>query len=427
MKISVFTPTNNSAYLGQAYESLRAQTHEDWEWIVLPNCHASVPGFGDPRVKVIGDAMELPEDKTNVGFLKYKACQHCTGEIMVELDHDDFLRHDCLELLAKAFEEEGADFVYSTFAEFHDKTNAPRTYDPAWGWAYEEYEYQGIKYLKCIMHPPEPQCMLKITHGPNHVRSWRSSTYWELGGHRTDLDVGDDYDLYMRFYCAGKKFVYIPECLYFYRWIDDGRGNSTIKRNRRIQESVHASYENFVVPSMKRWSTEKGLLVVDLGGAHGKPDGFIGVDIAEAPGVDIVADLRQKWPFEDSSVGLLRASDFIEHLPDKVHTLNEMWRVMAPGGVVLIDVPSTDGRGAFQDPTHVSFWNTHSMWYITENHFARFIRHTVKAAFWPLKLEQIYPTQWHQDKNIPYVHAHLVCLKQGIRLPQPYPHMDIPD
>ncbi len=26
-------------------------------------------------------------------------------------------------------------------------------------------------------------------------------------------------------------------------------------------------------------------------------------------------------------------------------------------------VPSTDGRGAFQDPTHVSFWNINSFMY----------------------------------------------------------------
>ena len=28
--------------------------------------------------------------------------------------------------------------------------------------------------------------------------------------------------------------------------------------------------------------------------------------------------------------------------------------------------PSTDGRGAFQDPTHVSFYNENSFWYFTD-------------------------------------------------------------
>jgi hypothetical protein len=43
--------------------------------------------------------------------------------------------------------------------------------------------------------------------------------------------------------------------------------------------------------------------------------------------------------------------------------MNEIWRILKPGGIVDISVPSTDGRGAFQDPTHVSFWNINSFMY----------------------------------------------------------------
>jgi hypothetical protein len=43
--------------------------------------------------------------------------------------------------------------------------------------------------------------------------------------------------------------------------------------------------------------------------------------------------------------------------------MNEIWRILKPDGIVDISVPSTDGRGAFQDPTHVSFWNINSFMY----------------------------------------------------------------
>ena len=36
---------------------------------------------------------------------------------------------------------------------------------------------------------------------------------------------------------------------------------------------------------------------------------------------------------------------------------------MQPGGKAEIAVPTTDGSGAFQDPTHVSFWNRRSFLY----------------------------------------------------------------
>jgi hypothetical protein len=53
----------------------------------------------------------------------------------------------------------------------------------------------------------------------------------------------------------------------------------------------------------------------------------------------------------------------VEHLENRIHTMNEIWRICKPGGMVDIRVPSTDGRGAFQDPTHVSFWNINSFKY----------------------------------------------------------------
>ncbi|MEB3355557.1 MAG: glycosyltransferase [Synechococcales bacterium] len=102
---------------------------------------------------------------------------------------------------------------------------------------------------------------------------------------------------------------------------------------------------------------------VDIGCGPRKAPGFIGVDIAPIPGVDIVADLNKKFPFEDSTVDELRAYDAIEHLVDRIHTMNEIWRVCKPGAKVDIFVPSSDGRGAFQDPTHVSFWNINSFKY----------------------------------------------------------------
>jgi predicted SAM-dependent methyltransferase len=103
-------------------------------------------------------------------------------------------------------------------------------------------------------------------------------------------------------------------------------------------------------------------LRLDIGSGPNPAPGYTGVDIIPFPG-GIVADLRKPWPFEDGSVEAIRAHDVIEHLPDKNFTISEMERVLCPRGAVDIMVPSTDGRGAFQDPTHVSFWNQNSFLY----------------------------------------------------------------
>ena len=46
--------------------------------------------------------------------------------------------------------------------------------------------------------------------------------------------------------------------------------------------------------------------------------------------------------------------------------MNELWRVLQPGALALIHVPTTEGSGAWQDPTHVSFWNRRSFLYFED-------------------------------------------------------------
>ena len=77
-------------------------------------------------------------------------------------------------------------------------------------------------------------------------------------------------------------------------------------------------------------------------------------------------DLAEPWPWDSSSITEIVADDIIEHLPNKIFTMNEIHRVLVPGGTAHIFVPTTDGRGAWQDPTHVSYWNRGSFLYFTK-------------------------------------------------------------
>ncbi|HFQ92167.1 MAG TPA: hypothetical protein ENK29_04730 [Chromatiales bacterium] len=109
--------------------------------------------------------------------------------------------------------------------------------------------------------------------------------------------------------------------------------------------------------------------------------GWVNVDIHEFEGVDVVADLERPWIWQDNSIHYMRAFDIVEHLHDPIHTMNEAWRVLGHGGVFEIWVPSTDGRGAFQDPTHVSFWNRNSFAYYTRKNLAGLYPHKIRCDF----------------------------------------------
>jgi SAM-dependent methyltransferase len=121
---------------------------------------------------------------------------------------------------------------------------------------------------------------------------------------------------------------------------------------------------------------------INLGCCDRTFPGFVGVDIAEP--ADVIADLTQRWPWKDSSVEEIRAYDIIEHLPSHIHTMNEAFRVLKPGGKFDIIVPTTDGRGAWQDPQHCSFWNRNSFFYFEHGnpHLTRFApANGVRCAF----------------------------------------------
>ena len=97
--------------------------------------------------------------------------------------------------------------------------------------------------------------------------------------------------------------------------------------------------------------------------------GFRSVDIV--PPADEIADLTQRWPWPDSSVEEILAFDAFEHLPNKRHTMNELWRVLQPGGIATVEVPTLPGVGACCDPTHTSTWSAGDFEYYEKGNYAR--------------------------------------------------------
>lgn len=121
---------------------------------------------------------------------------------------------------------------------------------------------------------------------------------------------------------------------------------------------------------------------LNLGCSDAHKPGYINVDIC--PPADQIVDLTQPWPWPDGSVELIRAHDIIEHLPDKIRTMNEAYRVLKSGGRIEICVPTTNGAGAWQDPQHISYWNLSSFQYYVagDPHRERFHKaNGVTAAF----------------------------------------------
>lgn len=95
-------------------------------------------------------------------------------------------------------------------------------------------------------------------------------------------------------------------------------------------------------------------LKLDLGGGRNPKPGFKNVDFY-APDADYKVNLFEfPWPFEDGSVSEIHASHFIEHVPAKLRwrLFEECYRIMKPGAVMTIFVPSWKSERAYGDMTH---------------------------------------------------------------------------
>lgn len=118
-----------------------------------------------------------------------------------------------------------------------------------------------------------------------------------------------------------------------------------------------------------------------------------GIDIRSYPHLDNIlqADLSyESIPFADAYFDVVTAYDFLEHIPRHsslslnnlsaspfINVMNDIHRVLTPGGLFFSCTPAFPSKRAFQDPTHVNI--------ITEDTFpVYFSHHGRQNAYEPL-------------------------------------------
>ena len=111
---------------------------------------------------------------------------------------------------------------------------------------------------------------------------------------------------------------------------------------------------------------------------------IFGIDIRDDLSANILAaDLvTDPIPFPDNHFDFVTAFDFIEHVPRIIYCpqkrapfvelMNEIYRVLKPGGLFFSSTPAYPHPAAFQDPTHVNI--------ITEKTFAKYFDDTTRWA-----------------------------------------------
>ena len=106
---------------------------------------------------------------------------------------------------------------------------------------------------------------------------------------------------------------------------------------------------------------------MDIGCGRNKRPGAIGIDRNPRTAADVIADLDGAGlPFHESSFSHVSLVHVVEHVASVVDALEEVHRVLRPGGLLLIETPHCSDASSFGDPTHRWHLNSFSFRYFTE-------------------------------------------------------------
>lgn len=385
MLLSLFTPTNNPAWLGETYRSLRWQSHQDWEWVIVPNGGATIPSelLADPRVRVVGGGEQL----THVGALKRFACKHCRGQAYIEMDHDDLLVPGvALAAIHLAFEQ-GAGFVFSDAAVFDDGTMRSYPYAASHGWRSYPVKVYGRTFHATQAFPLTPRSLCEVYYAPDHVRAWSRRAYEATGGHNEGLSVGDDHDLVCRTYLAGEKFAHTGGCHYLYRM---HLGNTVKHRQELIRKQTAENRRQYTTGLIKQWCRRQGHAELDI-------------NTAAAEGWSWEKDLAAGG-FGQDRFGAIWCHNVLQRCPSALVPafMQACYQALIPGGYLEIVVP--DGA-RFLDPQALT--------HFSENSFQIYCNRELKA------FQSGYPSRFQciQSLRVPYgLPDHLGALYLKVQL-----------
>jgi len=245
---SVFTCTCNTGLfkLQRLHNSLKAQTYSDWNWFILDDSKDNetidiLNSFKDPRITIVKNVSV----HGNIGFNKHNIAMMCTGDYLVEVDHDDELIPCCFQTLKDAFDRyPSAGFAYSAALELKGKDKVPIVYCDGWGHGEGMTAKQiinGKEYVFSESPGITPFSIRTIYAQPNHVRCWRKETYHEINGHNPELSVLDDMEILIRTFLH-TRMIKIPKVLYIQYEGEGERGvskdNAQSCRFNEIQRTV---------------------------------------------------------------------------------------------------------------------------------------------------------------------------------------------
>ena len=122
---------------------------------------------------------------------------------------------------------------------------------------------------------------------------------------------------------------------------------------------------------------------LNLGCCRNILQGYVNLDMAHYPGVDVVHNLEKfPYPFKENTFDEILALMILEHLDDLVKTMKELHRISKPNAIIKIKVPYFSCTSNFIDPTHKRSFSYYSFDFLIQgNKYSDFHIDTILPRF----------------------------------------------
>lgn len=165
--------------------------------------------------------------------------------------------------------------------------------------------------------------------------------------------------------------------------------------------------------------------ILDVGCGPCKTQNSIGVDQVALPGVDVVCNLNQPWPFKARSFHKIIFRHSINHFDNLEFILRETKRVANDGALIEIIAPHFSSDNIFTDPTVKFFLGYRSLNYYCYNttssyqYYSDLKFHLIKRKIYLYKSQingfrdqcingLLYPLEWLINK-FPRLYEKFFC------------------
>ena len=222
--VSVVMPMYNAApYVGEAVRSVLGQTFGDFELIVIDDgsrdesaVEVGRAAKGDSRLRLIRQA------NAGVSVASNRGTELARGEFLARVDADDVCLPTRLERQVSYLREHPDCVAVGSRVMFIDEQGLPLFEMPGIKLTHEEIDEGLLNVEWTILQP---------------ATMFRTRAVREVGGYRTDLNIHEDHDLFLKLAEIG-KLANIDEILFRYRQRKNSAVTTYAEKHVRSFESV---------------------------------------------------------------------------------------------------------------------------------------------------------------------------------------------